>query len=283
MQKVTVRITTYNEENRIRRVLESLKKFDTVIVYDKSSTDRTREIAEEFGAVVMKIRHTDFVTDEEIEAMDKVLDECGNEWILDCVCSDVCHYGLYEEIAEAINGYGYAYEVIGIPFFLYSMGINGKNSYYGQRQYKNLLYRREVKESAHAIHILDVRHDARRCILRCRNEQIGIYHLTHENIDLIMDRHTRYAKVVAENRHNSGRKKERELRSCTVEALKLIKDYIIKGMFKLKWDGLAQFFMLMMYFSQCYLYTYFDNKKQKEIKELYASICDTLQGEDDRM
>jgi glycosyltransferase involved in cell wall biosynthesis len=54
---ITVVIPAFNEERVIRQVIESLPKnlVDNVIVVDDASTDRTSQIAEEVGAIV--IRH----------------------------------------------------------------------------------------------------------------------------------------------------------------------------------------------------------------------------------
>ena len=54
--KVSVVIPTINEENTIGTVISQLKRIDNVeiVVVDTNSTDRTREIAREMGAVVLE-------------------------------------------------------------------------------------------------------------------------------------------------------------------------------------------------------------------------------------
>lgn len=39
----------YNEESRIERFIKSFYRFDEIIIVDKSSTDRSAEIAERMG------------------------------------------------------------------------------------------------------------------------------------------------------------------------------------------------------------------------------------------
>jgi glycosyltransferase involved in cell wall biosynthesis len=51
---LSVVLATYNEEKNIKRCLESVGFADEIIVVDGSSTDRTREIARESGARVIK-------------------------------------------------------------------------------------------------------------------------------------------------------------------------------------------------------------------------------------
>ncbi len=49
---ISVLILTLNEQDNLPRCLESVKFSDDVVVYDSFSTDRTVEIAKEFGATV---------------------------------------------------------------------------------------------------------------------------------------------------------------------------------------------------------------------------------------
>ena len=52
---ISVVLAVYNEENNIRRCLESVKEFaDEIVVVDGSSIDQTREIAKQLGAKVIK-------------------------------------------------------------------------------------------------------------------------------------------------------------------------------------------------------------------------------------
>jgi len=52
---ISVVLATYNEEKNLKRCLDSVKSFaDEIIVVDGSSTDKTRELAKELGAKVIK-------------------------------------------------------------------------------------------------------------------------------------------------------------------------------------------------------------------------------------
>ena len=55
MPTISLCMIVYNEENRIRRCLESVRGFvDEIIVADTGSTDRTKSICEEYGARIFE-------------------------------------------------------------------------------------------------------------------------------------------------------------------------------------------------------------------------------------
>ena len=61
MKKLSATIITFNEENNLRMCLDSLKGLvDEIIVVDSFSTDRTCEIAKEYGAIVTQQKFNDF-------------------------------------------------------------------------------------------------------------------------------------------------------------------------------------------------------------------------------
>ena len=47
--KISVVINTYNAEKFLKRVLDSVKDFDEIVVCDMESTDNTVAIAKEYG------------------------------------------------------------------------------------------------------------------------------------------------------------------------------------------------------------------------------------------
>ena len=51
--KISVVINTYNAEKYLRRVLESVKDFDEIVICDMESTDSTVRIADEFGCRIV--------------------------------------------------------------------------------------------------------------------------------------------------------------------------------------------------------------------------------------
>ena len=98
--KLSVVLATRNEEENIGRCLESVKDFaDEIIVVDEYSTDKTREIAEKYGAKVFTEPHHDIfhITKE------KALDKAVGEWILQLDADEVVTPELAKEILAIIS------------------------------------------------------------------------------------------------------------------------------------------------------------------------------------
>jgi len=77
--KISVVINTLNEEKNIRRCLESVQKLaDEVVVCDDGSTDKTLEVAKEFGAKVYHHKSAGYVE----AARNFAVGKASNDWVL---------------------------------------------------------------------------------------------------------------------------------------------------------------------------------------------------------
>ena len=77
--KISVSMIVKNEENYLRRALESVKEADEIIVCDTGSTDRTIEIAREYTDKV----YTDYLwNDNFAEARNHAASKCTGDYIL---------------------------------------------------------------------------------------------------------------------------------------------------------------------------------------------------------
>jgi len=98
--KLSVVLATRNEEANIGRCLESVKNFaDEIVVVDENSTDKTREIAREYGAKVFLEPHHDIfhITKQ------KALEKATGEWVLQLDADEKVTPELANEIKEVIN------------------------------------------------------------------------------------------------------------------------------------------------------------------------------------
>lgn len=98
--KLSVALATYNEEENVARCLESVKKIaEEIVIVDGSSTDRTREIAKEFGAKVTVTNNPPIFHINKQKALEK----CNGEWILQLDADEIISEELAEEIVRTIN------------------------------------------------------------------------------------------------------------------------------------------------------------------------------------
>ncbi|HEX8931609.1 MAG TPA: glycosyltransferase family 2 protein [Patescibacteria group bacterium] len=100
MAKLTVALATFNEEKNLGACLESVKNLaDEIVIVDGTSTDKTAEIAKQFGAK-MKI-----VENQQIFHINKqkALEMATNEWILQLDADEIVSPGLAQEINKIIH------------------------------------------------------------------------------------------------------------------------------------------------------------------------------------
>lgn len=95
MLKITVAIITYNEEERIRKCLESAKSVaDEILVIDSFSTDNTEQICKEYGARFIKNEFKGH-----IEQKNYALKEAAHQYVLSLDADE----SLSREAIEAVN------------------------------------------------------------------------------------------------------------------------------------------------------------------------------------
>lgn len=98
--KLSVVLATRNEEENIKACLESVKDIaDEIIVVDESSTDKTREIAQEVGAKVYRVKHEAIFH----KTKQKALDLAEGDWILQLDADERVSKELSDEIKRVIN------------------------------------------------------------------------------------------------------------------------------------------------------------------------------------
>ncbi len=102
--KISVVLITQNEEANLPRTLESLLPLvrdglGEIIVVDSGSTDRTLEIAREFGARIFAEPWKGFAGQK-----NSAMDKASGDWVLQLDADEALEPGLADEIATAIYG-----------------------------------------------------------------------------------------------------------------------------------------------------------------------------------
>ncbi|MBR1463754.1 MAG: glycosyltransferase family 2 protein [Prevotella sp.] len=78
--RISVVINTYNAEKFLAQVLESVKDFDEVVVCDMESTDRTLEIARQYGCKIVTFPKADHVSAEPARTF--AIQSASCHWVL---------------------------------------------------------------------------------------------------------------------------------------------------------------------------------------------------------
>lgn len=253
--KICAFVPAYNEEKRIKYCLQCLKWCDDVFVLDKSSTDRTVEIAKSMGATVKVIPHEYGYDPHELDYMMNL--DC--EWIVIFTCSDLIDKELALKVKALLSET--EADVVYVPFKQYVLGINHKKSpWYGKRR------RLAIRKSVLRINDNSV-HDA--MVVDSSNEieiegEGYMYHLTHETVDGMMDRHIRYWRGEA-----SGFTGDSLSWPCRLIYLHFKKN-LFKGTFWSGWDLFALGCAHLAYYLMSFVYKW--EKRNSHASELYQQM-----------
>ncbi len=99
MANLSIGILTYNSEEHLSKVLESVDTLaDEVIILDSGSEDRTVEIAKSFGAKVYFRKFDNFVNQK-----NHLLSLCKGRWVLFLDDDEVLSKQLAESVKEAVS------------------------------------------------------------------------------------------------------------------------------------------------------------------------------------
>lgn len=98
MNKISVYIIAYNQEEKIEPALKSIQWADEIVLADSFSTDRTAEIAEKYGARVVQIPFKGFG-----DLRNQAIEACSHEWIFSLDSDERCTPEAKEEILSIVH------------------------------------------------------------------------------------------------------------------------------------------------------------------------------------
>ena len=94
-------INTYNAEQHLRKVLDSVKDFDEVVVCDMESTDHTLEIAKEYGCKIVTFPKENHTCCEPARTF--AIQSASNKWAFVVDADEIVTPELREELYELIQ------------------------------------------------------------------------------------------------------------------------------------------------------------------------------------
>ena len=99
--KISVIINTYNAEQHLRKVLDSVKDFDEVVVCDMESTDHTLEIAKEYGCKIVTFPKENHTCCEPARTF--AIQSASNKWAFVVDADEIVTPELREELYQIIQ------------------------------------------------------------------------------------------------------------------------------------------------------------------------------------
>lgn len=177
MEKISVYITAYNEEERLPYILQSVSMFDEIIVIDKSSTDNTKKIAKEFNAKVIKIPYKKNYTDND---MNYIFSVSKNEWILRLTGADIVHPLLYSKMLEIINRDNFRADKVYIPWVEWLFGYESEALPYCHYS-RPVLQKKSMIQYSNVVHKENELNNSK--LYRMKSDKkIAVHHMTFFNL-----------------------------------------------------------------------------------------------------
>ncbi len=221
---LSIVINVKNGEKYLVRVLNSLTKFNEIVLFDNYSTDRTIEIAKAYPNVK--------IVQEPFCGMGKVRNNAAkhttNDWILAIDCDEIIHPELTKKILSMKFSVNTVYQVLRYNFYD-NYKIDGAS-------WENDWVARIYNKTATQFSESDV-HES----LNTKNQHIErihdgfIYHFPYDAVAQLIDKMQFYSSLYA--KQNLGRKNPK-LFSIPVRAFMMfLKCYLLKRGFRFGYEG----------------------------------------------
>lgn len=236
-QKISVVINTYNAEEHLEKVLQSVECFDEVVVCDMESTDSTLEIAKQHGCKIITFKKGNISIVE--PARQFAIEAASHPWVLvvdadELITPELADY-LYKQIAQADCPDG-----ISIPRKNYFMGKFMHSTY---PDYILRFFRKEKAQWPPVIHT-SPNVDGTVYRIPRRQEQLAFIHLANDSVSDILRKNNTYSNYEVIRRS----KKKYGLSHLFLRPFfRVFKAYVLKGGWKDGMPGLIYALLMGVY------------------------------------
>lgn len=219
MSKISVVIQTYNAEKHLERVLESVKGFDEIVLCDMESTDRTTDIAREYGCRIVEFEKKGYTIVEPYR--NTAIHMATHDWVLvvdaDELVTDELKNYLYEHIAKKDCAEG-----LYIPRKNFFMG-EFMNSLYPD--YILRFFKKEQTNWPKQIHSMP-KIEGRTEKIPKKKTELAFIHLANDSVKDMVRKTNNYTDHEVERKRNRGT----SIIAFFIRPMfRFIKSYIIKG------------------------------------------------------
>jgi len=195
MPPISAVIIAKNEEERIRRCLDSLKPFAAeIVVVDSMSADRTAEICIEYGCRVIRREFDGYGSQKQF-----AVDQAVNDWVLSVDADEVLGPALQEEMKVMAAARELPFDAYTVPFSLVYLGRILKYSGVGNKFHLRLFNRKKGRFTTSPVHEGILTSGATG---KLKNR---IYHYSYRDISHHLEKINIYTSQAAEGLVNKGR------------------------------------------------------------------------------
>jgi glycosyltransferase involved in cell wall biosynthesis len=271
--RISVVINTLNEEHNLPFALRSVRQWaDEIIVVDMHSDDRTREIAEEYGARVYLHERVGYAD----PARGFALAQATGDWILILDADEVVPAPLSERLRRVASAG--EYDVVAIPFINYFFGAPVWHAGWGPAQ--NLherFFRRGAVAATPKLHAYLVPLPGSRILELEYEEGLAVAHFNYVGISHFVEKLNRYTDVEARRLVAEGHVPG-PTRAVARGAREAVRRYIGRRGFRDGWRGL--YLAVLMGF-----YAFATAAKAKELKSVGTAdvVIETYRREAERL
>ena len=196
-------IFTFNEEKRIEYVVKNFIDYGEVLIMDDNSTDRTKEIVEQFGAKYIVRPKTNKSFAENPEWLDFVEKAAKNDWIYWGMADQMMPKQLLDKLAELSKQDRYKY--VYLPFHTYLFGdvehVMLKGSY-------PIFFRKGfVDFSTNKMHGLGrFTGESDEVLWLLDSKEYAVRHYSLYDVNKFVAGHLKYANMEAQQKFEDGKK-----------------------------------------------------------------------------
>lgn len=248
--KISVVMIVKNGANTIKKSLESLKRFDNVVVYDNGSIDKTADIASKFENVTLI--HGEFLGFGETKNM--AVSYAKHEWILILDSDEVVDDALFETLQNKKLDNKTVYL---LNFKAFYKDIQIKHSGWNNQKIGRLYNRAETKFNSNHVHENIITQGMNIVELEGGN----ILHYSYHSISDFIIKLDRYSTLFAQN--NAGKKSSSPSKAFFNGLFSFFKTYILKRGFLDGYAGLVIAFSHMATNFYKYIKLYELNQEKK--------------------
>ena len=250
---ISVVVLAKNNEQTIKKTLESLNKFNDVVVYDNGSSDNTKNIAKSFSNVNL--------IEGEFKGFGWTKNQAAsfakNDWILIIDSDEVVDTELFNELKNMVLNQDTVYK---LNFKAFYKDIQVKYCGWNNQKIKRLYHRKITSYNSNDVHE-DIITDG----LKIEFIKGNVEHYSYQTISQFIIKADRYSTLFAQN--NVGKKSSSPSKAFFNGMYSFLRTYILKQGFRDGYVGLIVAYSHMVTNFYKYIKLYELNKELKDKKE----------------